>query len=140
MTSNNTKSPLILILVVFLTLSQFSFYSIADPKPPKVYFFDDIPMSENPVVTITCKLKSGVPILSTILSLNGQRFIFDASITNDIYVCYAEWNNSTASFNAYDPIQEDKGHPIVYWSIQDEAIRKSWDLHKWTFVTNWTTT
>ncbi|KAG5607578.1 hypothetical protein H5410_029070 [Solanum commersonii] len=138
MTSNITNSPLILIFVMSLILYQFSFYSIADLHKPIVSLFDDIPKNLNPVMKFEIKLNSGPHLSSGELDIHGTQFSFEAKVINDIYVCYVEWNHSSAFIHLYNPLKEDKGHSIVYWSIQDKGIMKSWDKHKWTFVANWT--
>ncbi|KAK4372815.1 hypothetical protein RND71_008199 [Anisodus tanguticus] len=133
-----STSYFILILVVSLTLSQFSFSSADDPTP-SVHLINNMPPDHTPNVTdvtVTCKIQTGLPLLSVTVVL-GQEFPFDAGITNDIYVCFARWGNFWAYFNAYDPLKEDKGRPIVYWSIRLEGFYKSWDKANWTGVTEW---
>lgn len=137
MASNNyyTNFPLILILVMSLTLSQFSFSSLANPAI--VYLIDDISINLDQVITIICKTRGGFDVADVVLVHQSHDYVIVASISNAIYVCHAKWKNLSASFNAYDPIKEDKGHPDVYWSLQDEGIKKSWNKHKWILVTKW---
>ncbi|KAK4353775.1 hypothetical protein RND71_025969 [Anisodus tanguticus] len=131
-----STSFFILILFVSLTLSQFSFSSADDPTP-SVHLNNNMPTDHQTNVTVTCKIQTGLPLLSATVVL-GQEFPFDAGITNDIYVCFSRWGNFWAYFNAYDPLKEDKGKPIVYWSI-GRALRNgiTSELANWTGVTEW---
>lgn len=131
----NTNSFLILIFVLSFTLSQFSFSS-ADDTTPSVHLIADLPTNRTPTMQVTCKIQTGLPLLSVTM-VPGQEFPFDAGITNDIYVCFAEWGAIYAWFNAYDPIKDDKGKPIVYWSIRIDGFYKSWDKVNWVGVTDW---
>ncbi|KAM3236221.1 hypothetical protein P3L10_016258 [Capsicum annuum] len=135
--TSNTNFPLIFILVVSLTLSQFSF-SLGDDHPPtpNVHLMVVLPYDHIPIVRVTCKLEHGLPLLSVTLVI-GQEFLFYAGITNDVYVCDAQWGDVSAFFNVYDPLVIDKGHNIVYWLIRDDGLRKSWDKINWTFAVGW---
>uniref|UniRef100_M1DPD1 S-protein homolog n=1 Tax=Solanum tuberosum TaxID=4113 RepID=M1DPD1_SOLTU len=126
-----TNFPLILILVVSLTLSQFSFYSIADSPTPKVHFIDDLP-NLNPVVKINCVVGGGTTMVH-----KYEEYSFDAGITTRLYACYAIWNDSTTRITAYDPFKVDKGQPIVHWSIRDTGFWKSFDNRNWNFYEKW---
>ncbi|TMW89148.1 hypothetical protein EJD97_017611 [Solanum chilense] len=139
MASNITNSPLIIILLMSLILYQFSFYSFADLDQPIVAFFNDIPQNLNPIVKLEIKLKnSGRHVARGEMDIHGSQFLLKARVIDDIFVCNVEWNHSRAFLHIYDPVKKDKGHLIIYWSIQDKGIMKSWDAQKWTFIANWT--
>ncbi|CAN4107154.1 unnamed protein product [Withania somnifera] len=126
----------ILILVVSLTLSQLISISYGDDSSAVVHLINNLPNDHVVTnVTVTCKIQHGIPLLSVTLVL-GQDFPFDSGI-HDLYVCYAEWGSLWALFNAYDQDNEDKGHPIAYYSLRDRGIYKSWDKFIWTGLTDW---
>lgn len=130
--ASNTCSIFILFMSLFL--SQFSF-SFCDGPKPVVHLINNTP-NQTPTIQVTCKLQHWLPLLSVTL-VNGQDFPFDAGIINDIYVCYAVWGAFFVWINAYDPIKDDKGQPVVYFSFRDRGVYKSYDKTNWTGVTGW---
>ncbi|KAL3338025.1 hypothetical protein AABB24_030280, partial [Solanum stoloniferum] len=131
MASNTISTPFLIVLIV----SQFSF-SFGDGPTPVVHLINNLTPGHTPTMQVTCKLQHWLPLLSVTLVI-GQEFPFDAGIINDIYVCYADWGLFYAWFNAYDPLKDDKGQPIVYFSFRDRGIYKSYDKATWIGVTNW---
>ncbi|KAF3662338.1 hypothetical protein FXO38_03904 [Capsicum annuum] len=135
--TSNTNLILIPILVASLTLSQFSFSFGDDNTPtPEVHLTVVLPYDHIPIVRVTCKLQHGLPLLSVTLVI-GQEFLLYADITNDVYVCDAQWGDVSAFFNVYDPLVIDKGHNIVHWLIREDGLFKSWDTINWTFAGGW---
>ncbi|KAF3662339.1 hypothetical protein FXO38_03905 [Capsicum annuum] len=133
--TSNINFALIPILVV--SLSQFSFSFGDDSTPtPEVHLMIVLPYDRIPIVRVTCKLQHGLPLLSVTLVID-QEFLFYAGITNDAYVCDAQWGDVSTFFIAYDPLVFDKGHTIVYWLIRDDGLFKSWDKINWMFIGGW---
>ncbi|MCD7462115.1 hypothetical protein HAX54_047816 [Datura stramonium] len=117
----STSFSIFLIFVVSLTLSQFSF---SNPTPI-VTLMDRLSSAHVPNMTVTCKIKTGLPLLSVTM-VSGQDFSFEAGITNDIYVCFARWGDLWTDFDAYDPIKADKDQLTVFWSIRDIGLYKKY--------------
>ncbi|KAK6795426.1 hypothetical protein RDI58_008879 [Solanum bulbocastanum] len=117
-----------------LTLSQFSFYSVADSPRKSIHLIDDMP-NLTPVVSFRCELGK-LPGVDVTLVRKYEEYTFNYGTTNEYYKCFTLWYNSTANFTAYDP-NEDKGRLIVHWSVRDTGFWKSWDNRNWNFVTKW---